>query len=159
MIDALPNTAAPAADPTQPATKVPDVNFKEIVTAAIALAIVTTMIALLWWGFYMGKDLVENQKYIIGIVLSLAGTVTGYYFGRVPAEKRADTAERAENDAKDGKAKADAKVDDARQTLERVLPRRPDLPPGGPEFQAQNAVDSQGREAWTELDALRRRLS
>jgi hypothetical protein len=158
MIDALPNTAAPAAGATQPATKVPDVNFKEVVTAVIALAIVTTMIALLWWGFYMGKDLEENQKYIIGIVLSLAGTVTGYYFGRVPAEKRADTAERAENDAKDRKAKSDAKVNDVKQTLEKILPRGPGGQ-GGPTLQSKNTVDDLGGEAWTELDALRRRLS
>jgi hypothetical protein len=158
MIDALANPAAPTTPTAQPATKVPDVNFKEIVTAAIALAIVTSMIAFLWMGFGKGKDLEENQKYIIGIALSLAGTVTGYYFGRVPAEKRADTAERAENEAKDGKAKADAKVNDAKQTLEKILPRGPGGP-GGPEFQAQKAMDSPGESAWTELDALRRRLS
>jgi hypothetical protein len=79
MTEALTNTATPL-----PATKIPDLNFKEIVTAAIALAIVTTMIVFLWQGFN-AKTLEENQKYIIGIVLSLAGTVTGYYFGRVPA--------------------------------------------------------------------------
>jgi H+/gluconate symporter-like permease len=152
MTEALTNTALPITTTTQPATKIPDLNFKEIVTAAIALAIVTTMIAFLWWGFNKGKDLEENQKYIIGIALSLAGTVTGYYFGRVPAEKRADTAERAENDAKDGKAKADAKLNDAKQTLERVLPSRP-------EFQAQKAMDNPGGSAWVELDALRGRLS
>ena len=151
MIDALTNPATSVTGTTQPATKIPDLNFKEIVTAAIALAIVTTMIVFLWQGFN-AKTLEENQKYIIGIVLSLAGTVTGYYFGRVPAEKRADTAERAENDAKDGKAKADSKLNDAKQTLERVLP-------GGPAFQAQRAADSPGESAWVELEALRRRLS
>ena len=151
MTDALTNIATPVTPTTQPATKVPDVNFKEVVTAAIALAIVTTLIVFLWQGFN-GATFGENQKYIIGIILSLAGTVTGYYFGRVPAEKRADTAERAENDAKDGKAKADAKLNDAKQTLEKVLPSRS-------EFQAQKAADSPDGDAWVELDALRRRLS
>jgi hypothetical protein len=151
MTDVLPNAAAPITGTTQPATKVPDLNFKEIVTAAIALAIVTSLIVFLWQGFN-AQTLGENQKYIIGIILSLAGTVTGYYFGRVPAEKRADTAERAENDAKDGKAKADAQVNDAKKTLERVLPSRS-------EFQAQKAMDAPGGSAWVELDALRNRLS
>jgi hypothetical protein len=155
MTDALTNIAAPTTTTTQPATKVPDLNFKEIVTAAIALAIVATLIALLWWGFIKGDTLGDNQKYIIGIVLSLAGTVTGYYFGRVPAEKRADTAERAENEAKDGKAKADAKVADAKQTVERAL--------FGPSASQDSQVldttaNNSGDAVRQELEALRRRL-
>jgi hypothetical protein len=136
--------------PTQPS----DFDLKEVVTAAIALAIVTLLVIFLWQGFN-AKTLEENQKYIIGIVLSLAGTVTGYYFGRVPAEKRADTAERAENDAKDGKAKSDAMVHDTRRTLDRVMA-------GGPrevEAQVQEVAAVPAGDAWTELNALRRRLS
>lgn len=156
MIDALSKAETPSTPTTQPATKVPDFNFKEIVTAAIALAIVTTLIALLWWGFNKGDSLGDNQKYIIGIALSLAGTVTGYYFGRVPAEKRAETAERAENEAKDGKAKADAKVSDAKKTLENVLSGPPDSPPGSLTMKAEAAS---GDTVRVELEALRRRLS
>lgn len=151
MTDALTNTATPTTT-TEPATKVPDFNFKEIVTAAIALAIVATLIGLLWWGFDKGEKLEDNQKYIIGIVLSLAGTVTGYYFGRVPAEKRAETAEKAENVAKDGKAKADAQVADTKQTLGNVLS-------GTPESQVLKAQAASGDSARLELEALRRRLS
>lgn len=150
----MPDTpTTPPTPPTtsQPTTKTSDLNFKELVTAAIALAIVTTLIVFLWQGFN-AEDLKENQKYIIGLVLSLAGTVTGYYFGRVPAEKRADTAERAENEAKDGKAKADAKVDDAKKTLDRALS-------GRPSFKAEVAADASGDAARQELEALRRRLS
>jgi hypothetical protein len=146
-----PNTPIPPAT-SQPSAKTSDLSFKELVTAGIALAIVTTLIVLLHQGFSLGKQLEDNQKYILGIVLSLAGTVTGYYFGRVPAEKRADTAERAENEAKDGKAKADAKVTDAKQTLERALAGRPAL-------QAEFVQDASGNAVLQELEALRRRLS
>lgn len=152
MTDALTNTSTSGSTTAQPATKIPDVNFKETVTAIIALAIVITMIALLWWGFSLGDDLKDSHKYIIGIILSLAGTVTGYYFGRVPAEKRAETAEKAENEAKDGKAKADAKVTDAKQTLENVLSGPP-----VPSAVSSDAVS--GDPVRLELEALRRRLS
>ena len=150
MTDALTNTATAGSAMDRTGRKLPE--FKEIVTAAIALAIVATLIALLWWGFNKGDKLEDNQKYIIGIALSLAGTVTGYYFGRVPAEKRAETAERAENVAKDGKAKADAQVADAKRTLENVLSG----PPASPALKAQAAS---GDSALLELEALRRRLS
>jgi len=151
MTDALTNTATSGSTAAQTATKVPDVNFKEIVTAVIALAIVTTMIAFLWWGFRLGDNLKDSHKYIIGIALSLAGTVTGYYFGRVPAEKPAETAEKAENEAKEGKAKADAKVSDAKQTLENVL--------SGPPDSSVSMAAASSDTVRLELEALRRRLS
>lgn len=151
MTDVLTNTANPDTTTTQSPAKVPDLNFKEIVTAAIALAIVATLIGLLWLGFSEGKDLQDNQKYIIGIALSLAGTVTGYYFGRVPAEKRAETAEKAEGAAKEGKARSDAKVADARRTLENVLA-------GPQDSQAMKTAAASGDPARLELEALRRRL-
>lgn len=153
MTDALTNTATTGSTTDQDERKLPE--FKEIVTALIALAIVTTLIGLLWWGFIEGKDLEDNQKYIIGIALSLAGTVTGYYFGRVPAEKRAETAEKAEDAAKEGKAKAEGHVADAKQTIDNVLSGPPDSSPGSPTLKAQAAS---GDPVRLELEALRRRL-
>jgi hypothetical protein len=146
MLDATPTPSTPRT------LKVPDFDFKEIITAGIALAIVATLIVLLWRGFALGGGLGDNQKYILGIALSLAGTVTGYYFGRVPAEKRADTAERAENEAKDAKAKAEVKVSDARRTVERVLS-------GPAAFKTDLTPDPTGGTARQELEALRQRLS
>lgn len=152
MMDALTNTTTSGSAADHTVTKVPDLNFKEILTAVIALAIVTTLIAFLWRGFNEGDKLGDNQKYIIGLALSLAGTVTGYYFGRVPAEKRAETAEKAETKAKDDKAKADARVADARQTLDKVLS-------GPPDSQVPKAAAASSDSARLELEALSRRLS
>jgi hypothetical protein len=140
---------------SQPSTKPPYFEFKEVVTAAIALAIVATLIGFLWNAFFSSNDkLGETQKYVIGIALSLAGTVTGYYFGRVPAEKHADTAVRAAEDAKKGQAQADAKVDDVKKTLDRILPEPPG--PAPLDAVAEDAMPSS--TAHQELMALRRRM-
>ena len=112
--------------PVETPGKFQDLNFKEIVTAAIAISIVASLITMLWICFVQSGKISDDEKFIIGIILSLAGTVTGYYFGRVPAEKRADTAERAADTAKEGKVQADAKVEDVKKTLDRLLPTSSD---------------------------------
>jgi len=156
MVD--PNPPNPQPPATNPPGKFPD--FKEVVTAAIALAIVTTLIVFLWNAFFSNpKDtLGETQKYVIGIILSLAGTVTGYYFGRVPAEKHADTAQRAADDAKKGQAHAEAKVEDVKKTLDRVLPGPPDEGGGGAAALNMARAPMPGDAAQQELMALRRRM-
>ena len=77
----------------------------------------------------------DDQKYLLGIALSLAGTVTGYYFGRVPAEKRAESAEKSEKaakneaaasnakllDTKGAEAAANVKLMDAKKTVRRLI--------------------------------------
>jgi hypothetical protein len=50
------------------------------------------------------KEAYERQKDLLLYGLSLLGTVTGYYFGRVPAERRADSAQQSAD-----KAQRDAK--------------------------------------------------
>jgi hypothetical protein len=113
-----------ANPPNPPQPKPPgllsDFSFKEIITSVIALAIVASLITMLWIAFVQAGKITDDQKYIIAIILSLAGTVTGYYFGRVPAEKRADTAEWAADSAKKEKVQADAKVEDVKKTLDRL---------------------------------------
>jgi hypothetical protein len=56
------------------------------------------------------KDAYERQKDLMLYGLSLLGTVTGYYLGRVPAERRADSAQRvadkAQGAAKDAQHEA-----------------------------------------------------
>jgi membrane protein YqaA with SNARE-associated domain len=49
------------------------------------------------------KDAYERQKDIMLYGMALLGTVTGYYLGRIPAERRADSAQRSAD-----KAHADA---------------------------------------------------
>ncbi len=139
-----------------PGSKLSDFNFKEAVTAIIALAIVLTLVGMLIAGFAYGIN--DNGKYLIGLALSLAGTVTGYYFGRVPAEARANTAERAADDAKKGQAQAQAKVDDVKKTLDRILPGPPGGGGGGLAALDVTRDVMPGDAAQQELMALRRRM-
>ena len=96
------------------------------------------MLIFLWHAFWSTggtTELSDDQKYLLGIALSLAGTVTGYYFGRVPAEKRAESAEKSEKaakneaaesnakliDTKGAEAVSNAKLTDAKKTVRRLI--------------------------------------
>ena len=46
------------------------------------------------------REAYERQKDLLMLALGLLGTVTGYYLGRVPAELRAGTAQRAADKAR-----------------------------------------------------------
>ncbi len=185
-------TAAPGATaPSRPAQGW-TVGLREIMASVIALAIVALAVWMLGDVFLRGgevnagvvgkpalkelyDDAFNRQKDIMLYGLTLLGTVLGYYFGRVPAERRAEQAEAATVQAQAatteaataaGEAQrqsqaAAAKVEDTRQTLERVktlrqvgAPRRRTLRSGGdagPEPAANPEADA-------ELDALARRL-
>ena len=85
----------------------------------------------------------SGQKDIMLVAIGLFGSVLGYYFGRVPAEHRAERAESAAAAAeatattavasasmaearaggeRQEREKADRKVEDARRTTEAILP-------------------------------------
>ena len=68
--------------------------FKEIVTAAMGLAVVIFTLVLAWTSLtYSANDTqMANVKDILLLVLGLAGVVIGYYFGRIPADARATQA-------------------------------------------------------------------
>src|SRR5262249_58526517 len=74
--------------------------LRESITALIGLAITGVALTLLVFAFFNSND---DQRQILQLGLSLLGVVVGYYFGRVPAEHRADTATAAA-----GPATADA---------------------------------------------------
>jgi hypothetical protein len=92
-------------------------RWKEATSSAIALAIVTISLALLWRTFSVAAP-TEGQQHIVLTLVSLLGTVTGYYFGRVPAELRAQSAETA---GKEAEARAQQSRAIARDTVESVL--------------------------------------
>ncbi len=88
---------AQASLPARARTWTPDVWMqvgKEVVTATIALVIIGSTIALVArsFGLIGNASHVSQAKNLIGIMLGLVGTVTGYYFGRVPADARATSA-------------------------------------------------------------------
>ena len=76
--------------------------LRELVTTVISLLIVGLALLLLWDVYCGAKttaDTFDRQKEILSLALGLLGTVTGYYFGRVPAERHADTARAAARQA------------------------------------------------------------
>ncbi|WP_143002950.1 hypothetical protein [Nitrosospira sp. Nsp1] len=94
----------PPVNPPEPNPLAPTVNNfvdwpKELVAALLAIAIVGMTLILLWNMFFSpaGVDpaLWQHQSTVIQTCLALAGTVTGYYFGRIPAERAAASANQA----------------------------------------------------------------
>jgi hypothetical protein len=71
-------------------------DMREIVTAILGIAIVAFTLALTGFAFSMaGEARMRDAITVLTLLFGLAGVVVGYYFGRVPAEKRADTASDA----------------------------------------------------------------
>jgi hypothetical protein len=79
--------------------------MKEIVTSLLAVSIAAVALILLMLTFIdAGKtgssaDLFGREKDVLQFVLPFLGTVLGYYFGRVPAERRAESAEQSASGA------------------------------------------------------------
>ena len=79
----------------------PKGNIKEVATAVISgVVVVVATIMLVMVFMYGGKPLEEpqlgayaRQKDTLMLALGLLGTVMGYYYGRTPAELRADKAQ------------------------------------------------------------------
>jgi 4-amino-4-deoxy-L-arabinose transferase-like glycosyltransferase len=72
-------------------------NLKEYVAALLSLAIIAVTVCFLFRVF-SSTGTPEDQKRqsaVLHAALALAGTVTGYYFGRVPAERAAANAQQS----------------------------------------------------------------
>jgi hypothetical protein len=72
-------------------------DVTEIVTGILAIAIVAFTLAMAGLAFSMAGEETQMRDAmpVLTLLFGLAGVVVGYYFGRVPAEKRADTATNA----------------------------------------------------------------
>jgi hypothetical protein len=86
-------------------------SWKEIITSILSISIATVSLWMLL-DVYFAADHTPfvaegfgRKKDILAIALGLLGTVTGYYLGRVPAEKQADAA-RSEAAAANNAAQA-----------------------------------------------------
>ena len=124
---------------------------KELVSALMAIAIVGLTLVLLGYMFFdpagADKTLWEHRSGVIQTCLALAGTVTGYYYGRIPAERAAATATQAS-------AANAARADDAKASKDQMVGQLKDLktqlqlgssPMGG--GNAQGAVPDDVRSA------------
>ncbi len=92
--------------------------LREIVITVISLAIVFLALWFLWDVYVEAKkvhdvaklDAYHRQKDVLLLALGLLGTVTGYYFGRVPAERHADAARGAAKTAQESEQKVRRQV-------------------------------------------------
>jgi hypothetical protein len=72
--------------------------LRELIQGAISLPIAAVALILLCDAYYAVKAGAKGYaelRDVLAPVLGLLGTVIGYYFGRVPAERHADTAHEA----------------------------------------------------------------
>ncbi len=123
-----------------------------------------------------------RQKDIMIYVFGLLGTVLGYYFGRVPAERRAERAENAAEQAQDntsaavrvadrakeeariksqGKDVVDKKLLDVKETLKRIQEGVEPGRSGGRLALGAEATDDapSADRTYMEIDALLQRLN
>ena len=92
----------------------------------LAAAIVAVALTLLTLTFDAAVDFAQKKDVML-YGLTLVGTVIGFYFGRVPAERRAEASEEtakqaqsAANEANVDAAKANDKLREVRVGVERV---------------------------------------
>ena len=92
-----PNPAPPS--PPVPAPAAQSDGLKEYIAAALSIAIVGFTLYFMWGMFDGAQEISEGkwkqQSAILQLAVALAGTVTGYYFGRIPAERAATASQQA----------------------------------------------------------------
>jgi hypothetical protein len=118
---------APTNGTTPPGA--PQPTWQAVLHESFSIILATTVLVLTVWmiarTFSNGsetfspqdnalkKEAYERQKDIMLYGLSLLGTVTGYYLGRVPAERRADSAQQTAD-------KAQKRADESQRTTSSV---------------------------------------
>lgn len=91
-------------------------NLRELVAALISLGIAGLALWMLWDVYAIGKgehivaDAFQRQKDALMLALGFFGTVTGYYLGRVPAERQADAARAAARTAENSERNVKQRV-------------------------------------------------
>lgn len=167
-------------------------GLREIVTAAIAAVVVLLSGWMLVVTFKDAgavssldpaqvearRPLLEQafaqRKDVMLYALSLLGTVLGYYFGRVPAERRAEKAEQARGEAQESAdqaagraAVAQSKMEDAKATAVRAHVVLQSAAPTTPRRRTRTLTEGAGegegpapevQSAMRELEGLIQRL-
>ncbi len=111
-------------------------TIREAITSLISLAIAGIALYLLLDTYNAGKkiappagtpqqksfdDAYGRQKDLLLYALALLGTVTGYYFGRVPAELHAQKSDRDAHAAREEAQNAREAEDETKRTVRRSL--------------------------------------
>lgn len=126
----FPSALQPAPD--APAAKPPAGDrLKEWVAALLSTSIVACMLILLCIMFvepnWIDPAAWQHQSSMLQIVVGFAGTATGYYFGRIPAEKAAATAQQAASTAQASLASTSALAQHASESEQRMRTQVGDL--------------------------------
>lgn len=74
-------------------------GLREITTTVIAAVILGVTVLMMWRTFKAAGNSFQDMKDVMLYALPILGTVMGYYFGRVPAERRAEASEQRAGDA------------------------------------------------------------
>jgi hypothetical protein len=89
--------------------------MKEIVCSIISLAIIGLTVGVIIWIF--GHDTTQQDlnmhSSLLQVVVGLAGTVMGYYFGRIPAENHAAGLQRTTEAAQKNAGEAQKQLSQA----------------------------------------------
>jgi hypothetical protein len=93
--------------------------LREITSTVLAVAIVMISLTLLSRTFAVAGDF-QSKKDVMLYGLTILGTVVGYYFGRVPAERRAEASEETAKKAHNAASDATAAAAQAQQRATRI---------------------------------------
>lgn len=94
--------------------------LRERTTAVLAFLVAIVTLGLLVATFWASSTRAfDDKKNVLLVGLPLLGTVLGYYFGRVPAEKRADQAQQSAQASQQAQGEAVQQVGALSQQNER----------------------------------------
>jgi hypothetical protein len=132
-------------------------HLREFTTTLIGVGITAVTLYLLYRTFHAaGETSFGDKSAVMQYGLSLVGVVLGYYFGRVPLERRVEATEKATKDANKAKEVSEKKVQEAKETVAEVKGM---LAPA--KMPVAKAADHEGGPTWAayeKLDALQNRL-
>lgn len=117
------SNSAKQRSPIGDKTKRRTYDGREIVTGILAIAIVAFTLAMAGLAFSMAGEetRMRDAMPVLTLLFGLSGVVVGYYFGRVPAEKRADTATDAMDDAMQEKTRIIKQADKIHNDMQRGM--------------------------------------
>lgn len=143
----------PAAVAPPPAGNAP-ISLQDVMSASLAGLIAAVTLILLCYCFWgasaVSADHFKNEKDILALALGLLGTVTGYYFGRTPAEHQAQQATRAADSAQVNAQASQQSADKAHQKADAI---RAEVAQELAALAAANAPDPPSGEAVTAQSA------